>query len=50
MDQMTFSIHSLNYALAKLKDVIAEVFSKIFPRKGRLVTVPVPIAERGTKS
>jgi hypothetical protein len=29
MDQTIFSIHSLNYALAKLKDAIAKAFLKI---------------------
>jgi hypothetical protein len=50
MDQTIFSIHSLNYALAKLKDAIAKASLKIFQLKDRLAIVPVPIAEHGARS
>ena len=50
MDLKNFFNLSLNYALVKPSDVIAEVFLKIFQPKVHLAIAPVPIAENGARS
>jgi hypothetical protein len=50
MDQTTFSIHSLNYALVMPKDVIAKASLKTSLLEGHLAIAPVHTVAYGTKN